>query len=177
MLPARPVEGGLRPAGPVVLTQGILRAMLRGRLFRRPLRRLSARLHRVVLLGSDPLASHLGGIDASDDDRRSEIGALLHVSSGAWRDSTAIGAQDLVFGAWPAALHHAAHLDPHASQQGILETMARRTDPALARVGSVTNRGGWGDPFAADRGRPDAFLRDWGPALVRLQEVAVESLQ
>ncbi len=172
-----PAATALAPRAPVVLTGATFRSMLAGRLFRRPLRRLAIRLHRVVLTGEDPGVDPRG-LDASDEDRRAEIAALLDVSAAAWSPSArAVDTGDLVFGAWPAALHHATYGDPHAAQSSVLEALARRTDPALARVGSGARRRPWGDPEAVDRGRASAFLRDWGPALVRLQEVAVESLR
>jgi hypothetical protein len=174
MLPRRALAGGTSPAAPVVLTESTFEAMLHGRLFRRPLRRLAIRLHRIVLFGPDP-ASSPAGLDASDDDRRTEIAALIEATSTAWRARSAVTTEDLVFGAWPAAIHHAGYGDPHACQASILGALARRTDPALARVGSAADRRPWGDLEAGDLGRPDGFLRDWGPALIRLQEVAVES--
>jgi len=173
----RPVAACVAPLAPVVVTASTLHGMIAGRLFRRPLRRLAARLHRIVLSGPDPVGDP-PGLDASDADRRAEVAALLGASATAWTLSArAVDVEDLVFGAWPAAIHHAGWGDPHASQASILAALARRTDPALARVGSGASRRPWGDPEAVDRGRARGFLRDWGPALVRLQEVAVESLR
>jgi hypothetical protein len=169
------VRTALAPRAPVVLTHGTLRSMLGGRLFRFPLRRLAMRLHRIVLIGDDPTLE-LPGLDASDDDRRGEVAALIgataRVSGG-----RSVDVEDLIFGAWPAAIHHATYGDPTASQRQILNALSERTDPALSRVGSAAERRAWGDPAACDRGRPGPVLRDWGPTLVRLQEVAVESLR
>ena len=163
--------------GPVVLTRAALHGQLTRRLFHRPLRRLGLRLHASLLIGEDTIADGLRGADWTPLDLRAEIAALLTATGAAFRPGTTdVAMRDLLLGAWPALLHLCGGGSPLDSLASIHAALAGRTDPALARVGSVALKQPWGRPEAVDRGRATEGLRDWGPILVRMQEAALEVL-
>jgi len=169
--------GAARLPDPVVITSGALQGQLVRRLFRRPLRRLGFRLHARRLLGQDVIFDGLRGADWTALDLRAELAALLTATGAALRPgATDVQVRELVFGAWPALIHLCGGGSPLESLASVHAALARRTDPALARVGSMALKQPWGRPDGVDRGRARAVVGHWGPALVRLQEVALEVL-
>lgn len=176
MLDRYGVAGAL-PSPPVVITRSALHGMLRRRLFLRPLRRLSIRLHGRVLRGDDVLLDGYAGADHTHQDLRQEAAALLDLTGRALRSELPVCAvQDLLFGAWPALLHLALGGSPLDPLEVAWTDLAGRSDGALSRVGSTAPGAAWGDPRCADRSRSDGFVKSWGPALVRLSEVTLEGL-
>jgi len=160
---------------PVVLTRAALGALLRGRLFGHPTERLAFQQHRVLLRGEDVAVEHLLGAAHTRDDLRAEAAALLDETAALWGSgATAQDADELCFGSWPtllALVRGTPPVDGSAARQAL----AASADPALARVGAA-DVGGWGSEAHTDRTRPTAFLRDWGPTLLRLQEATLEAL-
>ena len=177
MLPASDWPGASRLPGPVVISRAALHGMLTRRLFRRPLRRLGFRLHAVSLLGEDAVFDGLRGADWTPLDTRAELAAMLTETAAMFRPgATDVAFRDLLLGSWPALIHLCGGGSPLASLASVHAALAGRTDPALARVGSTALKQPWGRPEAADRGRASDALRQWGPALIRLQEAALEVL-
>jgi hypothetical protein len=160
-----------------VVTESAIAGVVRRRLFARPLTRLSVRLHRTLLVGSDVLADALEGPDHVGDDLRSELASLVVATASSWtRGGSGLRTTETLFGAWPAVLHllrGGSPTDPLAAAHQALEASA---DPVLARVGAAAPKLPLGDPLAADHARPTALLKDLGPALVHLQEAAFEAL-
>ena len=108
---------------------------------------------------------------------RAELAALLTATGAAFQPSaTDVQVRELVFGAWPALIHICGGGSPLDSLATVHAALARRTDPALARVGFMALKQPWGRPDGVDRGRATAAVGHWGPTLVRLQEVALEVL-
>lgn len=168
--------GAARPA-PVVISRSAFHGQLTRRLFRRPLRRLAFALHTRILRGDDVVFDGLRGGHFTRLDVRAELAALITATGAAFRPgATDIDLRDLLLGAWPALIHLCGGGSPLDPLTAVHDALAGRTDPALARVGSVALKQPWGRPDAADRGRATEGLRTWGPALVRLQEVALEVL-
>jgi hypothetical protein len=178
MLPRDLAAGALLGTGePVVVSVGALRGQLLRRLWRRPLRRLAIRLGARRILGEDALYDGLRGADVAGADLRGELAALTTATAAAFCGGRADEARDLLFGAWPrtlALLSRRPATEPLAS---VHADLAGRTDRALSRVGSAAPGQPWGDPVALDRGRAAPLLREWGPALIRLQEFALEVLE
>lgn|GEM_PF-1726564 len=174
----RALRAGLFLAGsePLVVSRSTLQGQLRRRLWRRPLRRIAIRLGAQRLVGDDVLYDGLLGTDFSGTDMRTELAALISATGAVFQAGSAAEARDLTFGAWPRTIALLAGRSPLQSWQGVHADLAARTDRALARVGSAARNQPWGDPESVDRGRAAPFLRDWGPALIRLQEVALEVL-
>ena len=178
MLPPAHWLGAARLPAPVVITVGALQGQLTRRLFRRPLRRLAFRLHAHRLLGDDALFDGLRGADWTGLDLRAELAALITATGALFRPgATDIAARELLLGSWPALIHLCGGGSPLDSLATAHAALAGRTDPALARVGSMALKHPWGRPDAADRGRAAGALGHWGPALLRLQEVALEVLE
>ena len=161
--------------GPVVLTEAAAAGLVRRRLTAEPLRRLTARLHRRLLLGDDVLEAALLGPDLVPADLAAELAALLVATAACWRrDASEAATRDLAFGSWPAALHLLRGGSPLDSLRDAHAALAAGVDPA---VSALARRGQRPAALApAGRGRPTALLRDRGPALIRIQEVAVETL-
>ncbi|MCO4770298.1 MAG: hypothetical protein KDA24_09735 [Deltaproteobacteria bacterium] len=161
---------------PLVLSLATLHGQLRRRLWRRPLRRLALRLGARRLMGEDVIYDGLQGTDFVGTDLRAEVAALISVTGGVFRGGSAAQARELIFGAWPRVIALAAGRSPLEPLDAVHADLAGRTDRALSRVGSAARTQPWGDPVALDRGRAAPLLREWGPALIRLQEVALEVL-
>lgn len=177
MLP-RDLVAGLFQGGaaPLVLTRAALWGQLRRRLWRRPLRRLAIRLDGHLLLGDDVLLEGCDGVDFTRADLRVEVAAAIAATSAVFDGGTAAEARELLFGCWPRIIALLGGTDPATPLADIHADLAGRTDPAVSRVGSGAQSQPWGDPVALDRGRAAPVLRDWGPALIRMQEVALEVL-
>ena len=166
----------LQTTEPLVVSQGMLHGQLRRRLWRRPLRRLALRLESRLLVGADVLYDGFTGTDFVGTDLRAEVAALTTATAAVFQRGTAGEARELLFGAWPRTIALVTGRSPLEPLHAVHEDLASRTDRALARVGSAARSQPWGDPVSLDRGRAAPFLREWGPALIRLQEFAVEVL-
>ena len=177
MLP-RDLVAGLFHGGlaPLVLTRAALWGHLRRRLWRRPLRRLSIRLDGHLLLGDDVLLEGCDGLDFTPADLRHEVAAAITATGAVFAGGTAGQARELLFGCWPRIISLLGGGDPVTPLADIHADLAGRTDPAVSRVGSGAAAQPWGDPLSLDRGRAEPVLRDWGPTLIRMQEVALEVL-
>lgn len=167
----------LHTTEPLVVSLSTLHGQLRRRLWRRPLRRLAIRLEGRRLLGEDVLYDGLAGTDFVGTDLRAEVAALTTATAAVFQGGTAGAARDLLFGAWPRTIALINGRSPLEPLPAVHADLASRTDHALARVGSAARSQPWGDPVSLDRGRAAPFLKEWGPALIRLQEFAVEVLE
>ena len=174
MLPRELTRGLLGSAGPAVLTSAAAAGLVRRRLTERPSRRLAIRLHRRLVTGEDVLRAALVGPDLTPDDLHAELAALLLATSACWRrDSSESAFRELAFGAWPAVLHLLRGGPATAPLHTIHEALAPISDPA---VSGLARRGERADARApSSRGRPTTLVRDLGPALIRIQEVAFET--
>ena len=178
MLPRRQVEATFGLGGRVlVLPDSALRGLLRRRLFVRPLRRLAIRTHRVLLGGEDVIAQGLEGPEFSPRDLGVEFAALVEETQALWfSDSCALAAHELMYGAWPALLNLIRGGASTDSLGTAHERLGGFPDPAQQFIGENGSNPGWSEPGSANMGRAREFLRDRGPMLVRIQEVAGEVL-
>ena len=176
MVPVRTLGATPGSPGPVVLTVGAARGLVRRRLFDRPLRRLAVRLHRQTLVGDDVLADAVQGPDWTDGDLRAEVARLYEATAAAWRARTSAEVADLLFGAWPAVLFLARGGSPLEPLAAAHADLARGSDRALARVGAAARGLQPGEPLAVDLTPPVRLLESWGASLLRLQEATTEAL-
>ncbi|MEE2827744.1 MAG: hypothetical protein VX498_01030 [Myxococcota bacterium] len=162
--------------GPIVMTAPALSALVRRRLFERPLHRLVIKQHRELLRGEDVLAEAFEGPDCSARDLSVEVAALIEATHRCWSQPGSVSeVYNLLLGAWPALIHLLRGGGALDSLAEIHAEWASSPDPAQAFVGSEGSRDGWADPTTADLGRSRELLRDRGPVLARIQEVAVEA--
>jgi hypothetical protein len=177
MLPRKVVRAAmLSVPGPVVLTEASALGLVRRRLSARPLERLGVSLHRRLLLGEDVLAEALRGPHLATGDLAAELGGLLRATAACWRrDARDAAVRELLLGSWPALIHLARGGDVTEPLSAVHAALTGSADPAVAHVAARATREPLDDPGAVDLGRPTVLLRDEGPALVRLQEVAFEA--
>jgi hypothetical protein len=178
LLPRREVQAAFgRLGGPVVIPISSLAGILRRRLFATPLRRHAIAMNRQLLLGEDVLSDAFEGPDFSPEDLAFELAVGIEDMQQFWASpGRACDVLDLFYGRLPALIHLArggSHLAGLAEAQ---EQLASSVDPAQAFAGREGLKAAWCDPSTADLGRARELLRDRGPMLLRLQEVAVEVL-
>jgi len=178
MLPRRETEAVFGAGGGVsVLPLSSLSGVLRRRLFASPLRRLAVSVHRQLLLGSDVLSEALEGPEYVVEDLAFELAQIIEDMQGLWsRRSRACDVHELFYGRIPALLALLRGDETTFGLNEAQEALASSVDPAQAFAGRQGAKLSWCDPSTADLGRAREFLRDRGPMVLRLQEVAVESL-
>ena len=163
--------------GVVVVPSGSVAGMLRRRLFSSPSRRVTVGRHRILLLGEDVLSEGLVGPETGVGDAAQDLACVIQELQSLWaKPSRACDVHDLFYGRLPALIHWARTGAIGAPLSVAHSLLAESVDPAQAFAGKEGQRETWCHPSTADLGRAKEFLRDRGPMVLRLQEVAVEAV-
>jgi hypothetical protein len=163
--------------GVLVIPLSSLAGMLRRRLFGSPSRRLTIERHRQLLVGEDVIDTVLEGPTASSEDLAPELAGVMEAVQRLWSGpSRACDIHDLFYGRLPALIHRSRTGTWSGSLAEAQSLLAESVDPAQAFAGKEGIKEAWCGPATADLGRGREFLRDRGPMILRLQEVAVEAL-
>jgi hypothetical protein len=178
LLPQREVQSVFGASGGVlVMPLSSLAGMLRRRLFGAPSQRLTIERHRQLLVGEDVIDTVLEGPAASPEDLAPELAGVMEAVQALWSGSSrACDIHDLFYGRLPALIHRARTGTWSGSLAEAQSMLAESVDPAQAFAGKEGLKEAWCDPVTADLSRAREFLRDRGPMVLRLQEVAVETL-
>jgi hypothetical protein len=178
LLPQREVQSVFGASGGVlVIPLSSLAGMLRRRLFGSPSRRLTIERHRQLLVGEDVIDTVLEGPTASAEDLAPELAGVMEAVQRLWSGpSRACDIHDLFYGRLPALIHRSRTGTWSGSLAEAQSLLAESVDPAQAFAGKEGIKEAWCDPATADLGRGREFIRDRGPMILRLQEVAVEAL-
>lgn len=166
-----------RSGGVVVVPNGSFAGMLRRRLFSSPSRRSTIGSHRLLLLGDDVIAEGLEGPETGAGDAAQDLACVIEEVQSLWaKPSRACDVHDVFYGRLPALIHWSRTGVVGAPLSVVQSLLAESVDPAQAFAGKEGGREAWCHPSTADLGRAREFLRDRGPMILRLQEVAVEAL-